>query len=781
MKPLDFEQYRLLVEHAPMMMWRTGLDGKCDYFNATWLAYTGRTCEQELGDGWTEGVHPDDLEGFVAIYIDRFQQRRAFGRELRLRRRDGVYRHVFCRVVPYEDATGSFAGVIGSCVEIDDHQNRDAGSGDDQFFEMSLDHLCVAGLDGYFKRLNSSWCKTLGWTQEELMARPSIDLVHPDDREATLRARAGLGAGVPLHALVNRYQCKDQTYRWFEWRSTSHVDQGLVYAVARDVTEQKEVQRDLRELTESLATILNSLAEGVIAVDADGAVVRMNPVAEKLTGWVSSDAHGKPLNQVFDAVTADNRLPVLLPVARTLREGVATAFLNHTLLIGRDGTELPIASSCAPMKNADGSVRGAVLVFRDMRAEASAKEVQKQLQRQLIFADRMASVGTLAAGAAHEINNPLAYAMANLDMLIEEIRTSGGRALPARMTEWMEMALEARQGAERIRKIVRGLKTFSRGEEERRTIIEVRPVLELSISMAFNEIRHRARLVKDYGQTPLVEADDARLGQVFINLLVNAAQALPEGDTEANEIRIATSTDASGHAVIEVRDTGPGIPASVIGRVFDPFFTTKPIGIGTGLGLSICHNIVTSMGGEITVRSQEGEGAVFRVVLPPAQGGRVVVQPPAPVTTDDEGPAHRASILIVDDERALGEAIRHMLRDHEVTVVTTAKEALELLISERPFDLVLSDLMMPEMSGMDLYEELRRRGSRAATRMVFMTGGAFTTAAQKFLDGVPNERLEKPFGVTTLRHLIRKLMSSARHANEEEPEPAGQGPGQDRS
>jgi CheY-like chemotaxis protein len=282
-------------------------------------------------------------------------------------------------------------------------------------------------------------------------------------------------------------------------------------------------------------------------------------------------------------------------------------------------------------------------------------------------------------------------------------------------------------------------------------------VLELAVSMVSNEIRHRARLVKDYGETPLVLADDARLGQVFINLLVNASQALPEGQTETNEIRIMTSTDALGRGVIEIRDNGPGIPASLIGRIFDPFFTTKPIGVGTGLGLSICHNIVTSMGGEITVSSREGDGAVFRVVLPAVLDGRIQ-ESAAVAATASTAPSHRAAILIIDDESAMGAALGHMLRDHDVTVVTTAKDALELLVSNRSFDLVLSDLMMPEMSGMDLYEELVRRGSKTAARMVFITGGAFTQAAKKFLDRVPNARIEKPFGVTTLRQLVRKMV-----------------------
>jgi signal transduction histidine kinase len=268
------------------------------------------------------------------------------------------------------------------------------------------------------------------------------------------------------------------------------------------------------------------------------------------------------------------------------------------------------------MKNADGSVSGAVLVFRDMSTEQKAKAAQEQLQRQLIAADRMVSVGTLAAGVAHEINNPLTYVKANLHLLVKEMRKPGTEPSAAPMAEWAEWALEAQQGTERIQKIVRELKSFSRVEAERRAVIDVRPVLELSISMAFGEIRHRARLVKDYGEIPLVEADDARLGQVFVNLLVNAAQALPEGGVDTHEIRIVTSTDAMGRAVVEVQDTGPGIPAHVIGRVFDPFFTTKPVGVGTGLGLSICHNIVTSLGGQITASNQEGRGAIFRVALP---------------------------------------------------------------------------------------------------------------------------------------------------------------------
>ena len=316
------------------------------------------------------------------------------------------------------------------------------------------------------------------------------------------------------------------------------------------------------------------------------------------------------------------------------------------------------------------------------------------------------------------------------------------------------MALEAKAGAERIRKIVRGLKTFSRAEEERRSVLDVVPLLELSVNMMFNEMRHRGRLVKDYGKVPLVEADDARLGQVFINLLVNSAQALPEGDCSANEIRIVTSTDAAGRAVIEVADTGVGIPEQLLERIFDPFFTTKPVGVGTGLGLSICHTIVTSMGGELTVASRVGSGTTFRVVLPAAAPAQV-----ATAAVDSQRPVLACgAVLVVDDEPAIGNVLRRVLRDHEVTTLTSAKEALALLRAGQHFDIIFSDLMMPEMTGMELHRAVRTWAPDVADRFVFLTGGAYTDGAREFLAGVENPKLDKPIQPNLLRSVVTGVL-----------------------
>ena len=487
------------------------------------------------------------------------------------------------------------------------------------FFEMALDHLCIAGFDGYWKRLNPSWSRTLGWTDAELMAVPLVDFVHPDDRHAVIAARSDLTHGTPLFALVNRYRCKDGSYRWFEWRSTADVERQLVYAIARDVTQ--------------------------------------------------------------------------------------------------------------------------------------AREMQDRLQRQLMRADRMASVGTLAAGVAHEINNPLAYVISNLDLIAEELRAAGDTRGPVLAADALRLVAEAREGAERIRKIVRGLKTFSQDATERRAVVDVRAVLERAVEVAANEIRHRAQLVKELGPVPPVEADEALLGQVFLSLLVNAAQAIGAGTVDANEIRITTATDQDGRAAIEVRDTGCGIAPEVLEHMFEPFFTTKPV-VGTGLGLSICLNVVTSLGGEITAANREGGGACMRIVLPAA--------PPKAETAPSAGPApavagRRASVLVVDDERAVGTTLARLLRGHQVSAVTSAREALDLLSGGARFDVIISDLMMPGMSGMELHAEVSRRWPPLARRMVFMTGGAFTNAAKAFLESVPNERLEKPFSIGDVRALVARF------------------------
>lgn len=317
---------------------------------------------------------------------------------------------------------------------------------------------------------------------------------------------------------------------------------------------------------------------------------------------------------------------------------------------------------------------------------------------------------------------------------------------------------DAREAAKRVRSIVRDLKIFSRTpSEDGPGPVDVKAVMESSLGMAWNEIRHRARLVKNYGDVPAVEANEGRLGQVFLNLLVNAAQATPEGRAEHNVIGVKTRLEG-GRVITSVSDTGPGIPPAIIGRIFDAFFTTKAVGVGTGLGLAICQRIVTDMGGELTVESEVGKGTTFVVALPVAHTAE---RASVTIVTNVALPGRRGRILVVDDEVMLVTIVKRILsKEHDVVSTLVAKDALALCARGEKFDLILCDLMMPDMTGMDLHRELSIVAPEQANRMIFLTGGAFTVKARTFLTDPPKEHIEKPFDAANLRAIVQRYLRS---------------------
>jgi PAS domain S-box-containing protein len=388
-----------------------------------------------------------------------------------------------------------------------------------------------------------------------------------------------------------------------------------------------------------------------------------------------------------------------------------------------------------------GRVDGAVVTVRDATEE-------RQTEAHLVATDRMASVGTLAAGVAHEINNPLAAVIANLELAINDVQDLG---LPPESQDLLEELRDAREAAERVRLIVRDLKLFSRAEEDRRGPVDVREVLESTLRMAWNEIRHRARLIKTYDEVPPVEANDARLGQVFLNLVVNAAHAIPAGRAETNEIRLSTRYE-NDRVVIEIADTGTGMAPEVLRHIFTPFFSTKPAGVGTGLGLPICRRIVEDLGGELTVKSREGLGSSFSVLLPASERPSRITH--SPRQTAAVSP-RRGRVLVVDDEPIVAMAVRRTLSgEHDVVTLNITDEALALIRGGQRFDVILCDVMMPNMTGVDFYRELERIMPDEVDKIVFLTGGVFATQTREFLDQIPNVRIEKPFRPEELRAII---------------------------
>ncbi|WP_223646752.1 ATP-binding protein [Corallococcus sp. EGB] len=386
-----------------------------------------------------------------------------------------------------------------------------------------------------------------------------------------------------------------------------------------------------------------------------------------------------------------------------------------------------------------------------------------RLETQRRLAERMTSVGTLAAGVAHEINNPLSYVTSNLAYLWERVAQP---VVPSeQLEELRQVVAEALEGAGRVRSIVRDLRTFSRTEEEQHGPVDVLRAVEGAVKRMRDELQHRARLTCDLEPVAAVHGNEGRLAQVVTHLLMNALQAFGERPAEENVLKLRVRPGREGHVLIEVEDNGHGMSVEVRQRIFDPFFTTRSPRGGTGLGLSICLTLVHAMGGHIEVASEQGQGSLFRVELPALTLPPEAPRPAQPVSAVTEEPAQtvRATrslrkLLLIDDEPAVGSAVSRLLRNlYEVHVTQDAREALKRLSHGEKYDAILCDLMMPGMSGMDFLVELERLAPELAPRTGLMTGGV-NPQAREFVGRRARELLEKPFERDQLCTFVETLM-----------------------
>ncbi len=510
---------------------------------------------------------------------------------------------------------------------------------------------------------------------------------------------------------------------------------------------------DDSELREAIADALSARGLEVVAVD-DGQeglrqmrqsqpdVVVLDLMMPGMDGW-----------QFRVQQRADPSLANTPVVAMSASQSPAAAAVDADLF-------LPKPCSVASIVNAIDEVLG-----QRRRREEPARIAQ---------AERMASLGTLAAGVVHEINNPLTYVLLHLNHAL--------RTLPGLVTEPNQRKVEqlialltsAREGAERIREITRGIRSFSRVEERPRTTLDVREPLDAALQLIANDLRHRAQVVRIDRGTPFVAADEGRLAQVFLNLLTNAVQALPEATAHAHEIRVTSFTDEAGRAVIEIRDTGHGIPPHLLNHIFEPFFTTKPVGQGTGLGLSISHGIVRSLGGEIRVESEVGRGTTFRVVLPAAtrraptgDSGELaaaagVAVAAVGVRVGVDAPARR--VLVIDSDPATAAGLSGGRGGAggaglEVVSAAGARQAADLLVGGT-FEAVLCELRLAGgVSGIEVYQRLRAAQPRLAERVVFLAGAPLSEEERGWIRAGGHRVLEKPVDAGGLQAVLTAMAS----------------------
>ncbi|MFS8065613.1 MAG: ATP-binding protein [Byssovorax sp.] len=572
---------------------------------------------------------------------------------------------------------------------------------------------------------------------------------------------------------------------------TAVADDPLVaaHALLRDLTQvvvaEKEAAQRLsriHELEEQHRTLLDNAPLIIFRLDPRTAeLVYLNRHAERLLGVPMDEAlaalgflraaHADPEGvQCFDSA-----------VARARAVGDAQPSQGDPLQVTPSASRPPAYEARLSRRNDDAiTARGTIYPLLSERGELVAIEgllvdvsAEHAARTRLIQNDRLATLGTLAAGIAHEINNPAAFILLGLDMLDRLLKGAGITMDPAASEGAAELLHELRDSIRRIVDIARDLRLFASSPSQdngRRTVIDVNRTVESALSLTRGQIIERAQLHRSLEEVPPVLMDDGRLAQVLVNLLVNAAQAIPKAYGRDHSITVSTRSD--GQTVeIEVRDTGVGIPREILARIWQPFFTTKSADLGTGLGLAISREIVERAGGRIWAESplprldgsadsaaDSTSGARFVISLPAAGTGES--EAPTPILSPlPQIPAARVRVLVVEDEPSLAKALANELgRLHHVVLASSAAEALTQMEGES-FDVVLCDLRMPGMSGEALYTRVEQIDQVHARRFIFMTGVGFGADVERFLAAAGRPVLEKPFSADAALDAIVKVVS----------------------
>jgi PAS domain S-box-containing protein len=541
-----------------------------------------------------------------------------------------------------------------------------------------------------------------------------------------------------------------------------------------DITAQR-ARAEREEIDRRFQVFFENAPIGKSMTGLDGRLLRVNPALCRMLGRTAGELE----RLTWRDITHPDDLAESEECARALLAGETDRWEMNKRYLAKSGKIVQAHVTTALMRNREGEPQFFLTHIVDQTERV-------ELEARLTQADRLASTGMLAAGVAHEINNPLSFVLFNLesisDMLsrcverIQQLRQALveklGHAETTRIFSDRPDLLEAfdfgaardnvreaLDGAQRIREIVRGLKAFSRVDADKPEPIAVEDAIRSALTLCRNELKYRARVVADFAATSPVLASEGRLSQVFLNLLINAAHAIPEGNVAGNKVLLRTFQEGDT-VCVEVSDTGCGMPKEVFARLFEPFFTTKPKGIGSGLGLHISKNIVQECGGTIKVESEVGKGTRFLIRLPAfagetRPGPNDTVQQP-----EKKEPAGR--VFVVDDEPGIRKILTRLLDAHQVVTAGSGLEAKALLEADANFDVILCDLMMQDFSGVDLHRWLRQARPDLARRLIFMTGGVFTPAVQEYLDSVDNLRLEKPIDAATLKRLVADRIVIAR-------------------
>jgi PAS domain S-box-containing protein len=562
-----------------------------------------------------------------------------------------------------------------------------------------------------------------------------LALVHPDDRQRAADCfRAALDQGSPIELEIRLCPRVDGSDVWLALKGQAdHGEHGVIVSgTVANATSRKRAERELRRMTQ----VLENMYDAIVVLDLAGRVTDWTQKAEATFRRPREAVVGTALASLVGASTVE-------------------ALRRETSSRGQYSAEIPIEPpggnpgvyeiAASALKDDDGAITGYVVAFRDVTEK-------KALQEQMVLADKMAAIGTLAASIAHEINNPLAFVVGGLDWLAERIGAIRVDSMRGDLRDGdtpTDVVDEMRRGISRIATIVGSMKTLSRKDDHPTPVpVDLRRAVNLAERIVSNEVRQWARLRVDVPDGLFVRSNETRLMQVFINLIMNAVHAIQAGNPMRNAIRVAVERQDPDEVTVIVRDTGCGMSAQTLERIFTPFFTTKPPGMGTGLGLSVTRTIVEASGGSIAVDSEPGTGTTVRMRLPLAVAltARTTIEAPVVRAAPAAPAVPTGAVLVVDDEPMVASALCRLLRSRGYAAESApdGRSGAQLALTGR-FDAIVCDLMMPGFSGVDLHDELESERPELLDRLLFLSGGAFSPREQAFVEQARRTVLAKPW------------------------------------
>ncbi len=753
------ERFRTVADSAPVMIWIAGLDKLCNFFNKPWLEFTGRTMDQELGSGWAASVHPEDLDRCLATYVSSFDARRSFRMEYRLRHADGEYRWVLDNGAPlYRE--GNFAGYIGSCIDVTEQKRVEEQLRSSQTQLMDSQRLAKVGswemdMATRQSRWSDEWYRIFGLPRD---ARPEfqtfLNCVHPKDREIHRDAEKRSQSSDEPFVVEYRIIRPDGEMRFIRSIVESIKDKdGAVtrlVGASQDVTEQVAATALLRESEARLKSAERMTNVGSWTLDIEANRLTWSEEIFRIMGQPQELQPG--YEESLQMIAPGDRKRV----ERWLRDSLAEkkGKLIEFRIVRPNGDVRTVVCTSEVLLDEDGSPERLFGACQDVTDARRAQE--ESFARQ-----KLESLGTLASGIAHDFNNLLGAVLAQAELTMAELGSISGAN---------DGLNSIRDVAIRGSEIVRQLMIYAGKESDVLDRVDASRAVQGMLGLLKVAVSRHVTLITDLAEDlPAVRARAAQLSQIVMNLVVNASEALGDGE---GVIRVTTrhvvigqaeaikKTVAAGDYVqLEVSDTGCGMSAETQAKIFDPFFTTKFS--GRGLGLAVVQGIVRSLHGAIQVASEAGKGTAFEVLLPCAKPGAQPGDTRVFRLDESASPAPRATILLVEDEEPLRIAIAKMLRKWglEAFEAASGSDAIDLLRTKSgEIDLMLLDLTIPGASS----EEVLAEAAVAQPKLKVVLTSAYSEEAARPMMGVPLVCgfIRKPFKIADLAQQLRSVLVS---------------------